>query len=309
MDFSNLRVNPNRLPKIFASNSQCIADKESKRIDDLLLKEGVKGELTPKEYDRLEKLQEKQKYSSPHTVGIGGQAYLLFIYSLKKYGNPAKIITDHIGEPSASNGILKENYVINLLQEHRGITIYRNKARIKNDYLMGVPDAFDDEDWKLSKFVHEIKTTSNRVKFLNKKLYPVTVHNFLQAQGYMALTGKKKAVIHHCLVDYSEIIISDQRNRLFDYFCPDGYETARFSEAWVELEGRLRFSDMKPEARIFSCYFDRDDRVINKIYKKVQVCRNWLNDYAKFNEEIESSGISTILKNSYSVLHQRLGLE
>lgn len=309
MDFNNLRINPNRLPKIFAHNSQGVSEKEVKRITDLQLKESVKGKLTPAEYERLEKLQEKQKYSDPHTVGIGGQSYLLFLYALKKYGQPAKIISDSIGEPSASNGILKENYAIKLLDDHYGIKIYRSKARIKNDYLLGIPDAFDDEDWTKSKFVHEIKTTSNRVKFLTKKRYPLNNHNFLQIQGYMALTGKKRAAIHHCLVDYSEIIIQEQRKKLFDYLCPDGYETATFLEEWSDKEGKLRFSDMKPESRIFSCFVDRDDRIINKIYKKVQVCRDWLNDYAKFNEEVESTGICTIQRNSYSILLQRLGLE
>lgn len=309
MDFSNLRINPNRLPKIFANNSQCVSEKEVKRIKDLQLKESVKGTLTEGEYERLEKLQEKQKYSDPHTVGIGAQSYLLFLYSLKKYGQPAKIISDSFVEPSASNGILKENYAIKLLEEHCAIKIYRSKARIKNEYLLGIPDAFDDEDWTRSKFVHEIKTTSNRIKFLNKKRYPLTIHNFLQLQGYMALTRKKKAAIHHCLVDFPEVTIEEQRKRLFDYLCTDGYETSRFLEAWSDAEKKLRFSEMKPETRIFSCFVDRDERIVNKIYKRVQVCRDWLNDYAKFNEEVESSGISTIQRNSYLTLLQRLGLE
>lgn len=309
MDFSNLRINPNRLPKIFAGNSLAISEKEQKRIAALELKEQVKGELTQLEYERLEKLQEKSKYSSPHIVGIGAQAYLLFIYSLKKHGRNAKIITDSIGEPSAANGTLKEKYVIGLIKEHRGIEIFRNKMKMKNDYLAGVPDAFDDEDWKKSLFVHEIKTTSNRVKFLNKKRYPVTIHNYLQVQGYMALTDKKKAVIHHCLVDYPESVISEQRNKLFDYFCTDGYETETFLDAWKEMEAQLRFSNMNPSDRLFSCYIDRDENVIEKIYKKVRLCREWLNDYVEFDKEVESSGICTIQKNSYLRLRQQLGLE
>lgn len=309
MDFSNLRINPNRLTKIFAGNSQGISDKQDKRIKALELKESVKGELPPGEEATLYKLLEKQKYSAPHSVGIGGQSYLLYLYTMKKYGKPAKLITDSLGEPSARNGVLKENYAIQLLNDHYGIKIYRSKIKIKNEYLNGIPDAFDDEDWNLSLMVHEIKTTSNIIKFLTKKRYPLTTHNFLQLQGYMGLTGKKKAAIHHCLVDYAEIVIEDQRKRLFDYFCPDGYETARFLEAWRELENKLRFLDMKPENRIFSCFVDRDDRIIDKIYKKVQVCRDWLNDYAEFDKEVESTGTCTIQKNSYSMLHQRLGLE
>lgn len=309
MDFSNLKINPNRLPKIFANNSHSINKTEIKRIETLLLKESVKGELTPDEYERLEELQDKQNHSSPHTVGVGAQAYLLFIYSLKKYGKAAKLISDSLMEPSAVNGILKENYVINLIEEHRGIKLYRNKATLKNDYLRGIPDAFDDEDWKRSKFVHEIKTTNNRVKFLNRKRYPMTISRFLQVQGYMALTGKKKAAIHHCLVDHPESVINDQKEKMFNYFCPDGNETSHFRDEWALMEAKLRFSDMPPSDRIFTCYVEMDRRIIDKIYNRVQVCRDWLNDFVEFDKEVESSGICTIQKNSYSALLRKLGFE
>jgi hypothetical protein len=309
MDFSNLRVNPNRLPKIFARNSQSVNQKEIQRIESLLLKEEVKGELTPLEYERLEELQEKQKFSSPHTVGIGAQAYLLFIYSLKKYGKAAKLISDSLMEPSAANGTLKENYVINLIEAHRGIKLYRNKVRLKNDYLVGVPDAFDDEDWEKSRFVHEIKTTSNRLKFLNRKRYPITIHRFLQVQGYMALTGKKKAAVHHCLVDYPEPVILYQKDKMFNYFCPDGIETDRFREEWAIMERKLRFLEMPSSDRIFTCYVERDNRIIDKIYERVQVCRDWLNDFVEFDKEVESTGICTIQQNTYSALLRKLGFE
>ncbi len=309
MDFSHLKINCTRLPKIFAGNSLGISESEKERIVTLQTKEETKGELTPNEYERLDFLLDKEKYSELHTVGKGARAYLLFLYALKKYGKAAKIQTDYNGEPSAQNGILKENYVIDLLEDNTGIKIYRSKVRIKNDFLLGIPDAFDDEDWTKSKIVHEIKTTSNRILFLNRKVYPVTISNYLQAQGYMALTGKKKAVIHHSLVDYAEKIISDQRARMFNYFCPDGYETSRFLEAWRIKEGQLRFSDMKPSERVFSCFFDRDEKLIQKIYKKVQVCRDWLDTYSELDKEIESSGTSIIQKNSFSALRRKLGLE
>lgn len=309
MDFSNLKINCNRLSKIFVNNSLGIKDKERERVKTLLLKEELKGELTEKEYARIDELQEKERFSALHSVGTGASAYLLYLYSLKKYGRPAKIEGHGTHEPSARNGILKENTVIDMLENNTGIKIYRSKVRIKSDYLLGIPDAFDDENWERSKLVHEIKTTSNRIKFMNKKVYPVTVHNFLQVQGYLALTGKKKAAIHHSLVDYSEEIIYDQRTRMFNYFCPDGYETSRFLEAWRVKEGQLRFADMNPVERTFSCFIDRHEPTIKKIHKKIQVCRDWLNEYSKLDKEVVSSGTAIIQPNSLSALHRKLGLE
>lgn len=308
MDFSNLRINPNRVSKIFVNNSHGVTNTEAERIEVLQAKE-KSGVLTPGEYERLDFLEEKNKYSALHTVGKGAQAYLLYIFSIKKYGMPAKVHGNSVGQQSAPNGILKEPKVIELLENFRGITLYRSKVRIKNDYLIGIPDAFDDEDWERSKMVHEIKTTSNRVQFLHKKIYPFTFHNYLQIQGYMALTGKKMAAIHHCLVDYHEDIILSERDRMFRYFCPDGYETARFLEEWRLKEGQLRFSGMPEDQRVFTCFIDRDERVIEKIYKKVKVCREWLNNYSILDKEIESTGTTNIQKNSFLKLRQKLGLE
>lgn len=283
MDFSNLRINCNRLGLIFAKNSDCITPGEEKRLQDLLLKEKL-GKLTETQLDRIEVLQEKKDASEPHIVSRGAQTYLLYVYTLKRYGKPEKLIIEGDINPAAANGILKEPFVIDLVYRISGIKLYRNKKTLRNEYLHGVVDAWDSEDWESSKLVHEVKTTSDACKFFLRKRYPLSKAQYLQAQGYLALSDRDTANVHFCLVDHHESVIAEQRQLLFNYLCPDGCETARFAEEWSKKEGKLRFKHIPDKDRIFTCPVARNDEVIDKIYKKVKDCRKWLNDFSDFNE-------------------------
>lgn len=285
MDFNNLRVNCTRLGRIFAKNPDCISESELKRIDVLIGKERI-GKITSKEIDRLDFLQDKKDESDPHIVGRGAQMYLLYIYCIKKYGKPVKLFTDGFMQPSASNGILKEPYSIDLISRIYNKKLYRNKQTIKNDRLLGIIDAWDSEDWRDSDCVHEIKTTSDICKFLIRKRYPLSKQTFLQMQGYMALTDKNIAEVNFCLVDHSESTITEQKTALLKYLCSDGFATSRFHEEWVKMENKLRFAEVPDRERIFTCIVERNDEIIDRIYKKVDDCRKWLNDYAEFDDGI-----------------------
>jgi hypothetical protein len=286
MDFSNLLINCNRLGKIFARNTECITDKELQRIEALQSKE-IAGTLKEKELDRLEFLIGKRDESDPHIISKAAMAYLLYIYMIKKYGKPVELLsTDGYMPPAAKNGILKENYSIDLIERLYGKKLYRNKQTLKNERLMGIIDAWDTQNWENSDCVHEIKTTSNSVKFQMWKRYPLSKPILLQVQGYMAITGKDVAEVNFCLVDHPESVISDERDCLKKYLCGDGEEDSRFAEEWAIREDRLRFKYMPDRHRIFTCIVHRDDEAIEKIYEKVDNCRKWLTDFEAFDEEI-----------------------
>ncbi len=282
-DFSKLRVNCNRLGRLFVSNSYCITDKEEARLQELLLKERL-GKLTEKELERVDALQEKKDESDPHIIGRGAQMYMLFIYCLRKYGKPPKLFTAGYIDPSCQNGIVKEPYSIELISRISGIQLYRNKLTLKNDYLTGIIDAWDSPNWEESKLVHEVKTTNNVCRFLLRKRYPLSKTNILQAQAYMALSDKDTCHIHFCLVDFPENVIEEQRQALFRYLCPDGNITERYLEEWDTMEGKFRFSNIPDKDRIFTCKVERDNDVIDKIYKKIRDCRSWITAYDKWQE-------------------------
>jgi hypothetical protein len=284
LDFSTLRLNCNRVSRIFAHNPDCIKESELDRIEALKKKYLIK-DLTPKESARLEELENKRDDSGFHIVNKPTQNYLWFIYLNRKYGAAPKIITGHeYGNPFAPNGIIKEPYVIGLIEQVAGMKLYRNKATIKNDFLHGIVDAIDEELVEESNMVHEIKTTSDRIRFNFRRRYPLDKQRFLQAQGYLAISGKDQALIHYCLVDYPESIIQEQKKLHRDSYIKADLPVIDFENYWSKQESFFRHKNIPDKDRLFTCLVPRDEAAIEKIYKKVVDCRTWLNELVEFME-------------------------
>lgn len=290
LDFSDLRINANRISRIFAKHPECISDKELDRID-VLKKKDITTHLTEKESNRLEELENKRDESGYHIVNKPTQNYLWFIYLKRKYGNYPRILTGHEGNPYAPNGTLKEPYSIGLIEKVSGIKLFRNKVRQKNDYVHGIIDAFDQPICSESNMVHEIKTTSDRIKFNFKRRYPLEKTNYLQLQGYLSISGNDSGIIHHCLVDYPASVILEQKSLHRNRFINSGGSFAEFDEYWDKYEPLFRHENVPDKDRVFSCPVDRDEEAIDKIYKKVVDCRTWLTELVEFMENTKNINI------------------
>lgn len=290
LDFSDLRINCNRIIRIFARNADCISDKELERIETLLQKSVLK-DLTPKEEERLEELQNKRDESGHHIVNRSAQKYLWFIYLQRKFGILPRILTGYEVNPYAPNGTRKEPHVISLIENVSGIKIFRNKVRQKNDYLHGIIDAFDNEIPAESISIHEIKTTSDRIRFNFRRRYPLDKQKFLQAQGYLAISGKDNAIIHYCLLGYPDTVIVEQKELHYKRYVHINRSSDGFSEYWEKQERALVHGTIPEKDRIFSCSIDRNEEAIENIYKKVVDCRMWLNELVEFMENTKNINI------------------
>lgn len=287
LDFSDLKINANRISRIFARHPECISDKELERID-VLKKKDITTYLTEKEANRLEELENKRDESGYHIVNKPTQTYLWFIYLKRKYGDYPRILTGYEVNPYAPNGTLKEPYSISLIEKVAGLKLFRNKVRQKNDYLHGIIDAFDQPLCSDSNMVHEIKTTSDRIKFNFKRRYPLAKSNYLQLQGYISIAGKDAGLIHHCLVDYPESVILEQKTLHRNRFINSGGSFDEFYQYWNKKEPLYRHENVPNIDRIFSCPVDKDEAAIEKIYKKVVDCRTWLTELVEFMENTKN---------------------
>jgi hypothetical protein len=290
LDFSELKLNCNRISRIFAHNPDCIKDTELERIE-ALKKKNLTKDLTDKEYARLDELENKRDESGYHIVNKPAQNYLWYIYLRRKYGDAPKILTGHEGNSFAPNGIIKEPYCIGLIEKIAGIKLYRNKLRSNNDFLHGIVDALDEEFISESEMIHEIKTTSDRIRFNFRRRYPLDKQRFLQVQGYLAISGKEKALLHHCLVDYPESMMEEQRELHLKRFIKTGTPVSDFKEYWRKQLLLFQHHNIPDKDKMFTCPVDRDESAIEKIYKKVVDCRTWLNELVEFMENTKGHHI------------------
>ena len=98
-------------------------------------------------------------------------------------------------------------------------------------------------------------------------------------QGYMAVTGKPFGEVFRVLSDFTEDDIEKQKDKLVRELCPDGVLTEEFEEEWYMTENAMRFSNIPEEERITYFHTERDEKIIDKIYEKVEFCREWLSEF------------------------------
>lgn len=125
--------------------------------------------------------------------------------------------------------------------------VEKNDVYFENEWLQGTPD-----------YIHKPTSTTLDTKcswdgktHLDHVMSPVSPVYWWQGQGYMDLTGSKSHIVAHVLLDTIEDL---------------NYGVA------IEF-------DATPRERIHIKQFDFDQSAIDRVYDRVQVCRDWLERY------------------------------
>ena len=103
--------------------------------------------------------------------------------------------TKDINSFAMEKGTFAEENSIDLLSKYLKRLLKKNEERLSNDYLTGLPDIFEGETIINCDFIWDIKTCQDIWTFLDKITEELDKTYYYQLQGYMALTGCKKAAI------------------------------------------------------------------------------------------------------------------
>lgn len=168
------------------------------------------------------------------------------------YGRKKQISSKYI-----TKGLEMEQYAISYAQMHiennQLKPSLKNEEFFENDFMTGTPDVFvDDEVW-------DIKCSWDCFTF---PLFETDIPNkdyYYQLQGYMALTGLNKAKLVYVLTDMPAELI--ERELLYN-------ENAQYSD--------YIYQDVEDKYKIKVFEIERDYEVIEKIYKRVEQCRQYL---------------------------------
>lgn len=161
-------------------------------------------------------------------------------------------------------GILEEDANIDFANKMLGISAIKNKEFFENDFLTGEPDVILDNE------IIDIKSSWDCFTFpifdneINKDY-------FYQLQGYMELTGKKKARLVYVLGDTPVSILQSEANKL-KYTM--GYD---FEEAFEVVKSKHDYSHVLDDLRIKVFEVEYDAQVIEKIKERVKECEIYIN--------------------------------
>jgi len=169
-------------------------------------------------------------------------------------------------------GNIVEDNSIDFVAEQLGYgMLIKNEKYYSNDYLTGTPDVITKDtviDLKNSWDCFSFPIFSDEIP--NKDYY-------YQLQGYMALTGLKKAKLIYVLSDTPTNLIEKEaywhcKNNGFDELDMDIYK---------EFEQRMTYNDVPADAKIKVYDIERNEDVINEIYQRVELCREYIKNLIK----------------------------
>ncbi len=168
-----------------------------------------------------------------------------------------------------TKGTLQEDLSIDLLAEHLDLgMLLKNEKRFENDFMTGTPDIV------LKDPVIEVKSSWDVFTFpyLAQSVPNKDMKYVAQVQTYMALTGKKKAILAYCLVDTPQHLIErEARNYCYDLGYPelDG-------DVYNDFEKRMTYGDIDPKLRVKIFHVARQDNVIEAIENRVKEAREYI---------------------------------
>lgn len=196
-------------------------------------------------------------------LGKTGENYLKKWYLEKKYNRKKSFWAKQV-----EKGLCVEPIGIEMLSKHIGADLSKNDEYFENDFIQGCPDVIHDG------IVYDTKCSWDLFSF---PWFDTEIPNsdyYLQLQGYMAITGLKRACLVYCLIDTPDPLIQQELKKL--YYQSGGHAEDWTPETYQELAENYKFNDIPESDRIKLFYIDRDDKVIMKIQERVKESRDWL---------------------------------
>lgn len=166
-------------------------------------------------------------------------------------------------------GLMCETKGIELINEIYGLNLEKNDEYFSNDYLQGAPDVLQGKE-----MVRDVKNSWDLFTFpmfddeLPKPEY------WWQLQGYMILTGIKKASLDYTLIDTPMPLVDLDLKKLY-------YQSGGVAEDWTperyeSYYPNYRFDDIPKEKRLKSFEFELENGIEEKIKERVLMCRKYI---------------------------------
>jgi hypothetical protein len=218
------------------------------------------------------KADELEPFKDEEPLSATAKSYLKKYYAYLKYGKWSASLDK--GNKYTNKGKLGEPDSIRLCGFLDDRPYSKNETRFDDEFLTGEPDIIHfTVD---GPYIIDVKTSWDIETFmdcLGKDLSPLY---WWQIQGYFPLTGAQSGEVSYCLVDTPEVLLNQEKQWLFKQMDAATGLNPEYMAAEKELVNNMTFSDMPPAERRIRFTVERDDEAIEKIYKRVAKCREYL---------------------------------
>lgn len=235
---------------------------------------------------------EKRKDDEPE-LSVGCKSFLLTVYAAEKYGKWSTFKDK--GNKYTTKGKMAEEEAITLLSRLHKRYYVKNDQRIENEWVSGIPDIIIASSYEKADKIIDIKCPYDVETFFGVLGKELIGQYKWQVLTYMWLTGADEGEVAYLLMNTPEYILNYERKRLFDRMEVVTEEDAEYKKAADTLVNNLTFDDMPIEDRKISFFVERDEKMIEKIPKRVEKCREWLVEIEKMH--LTPSEVDVLVEN------------
>lgn len=204
--------------------------------------------------------------SKTEILGDTAKSQCLKTFLQYKYGYYEEIHTD-----AMMKGKLLESEAIGLLNQFTGVFNKKNKERRSNDYIKGECDVLGKNG-----IIYDIKISENIRTFFDVE--DVSKNYYWQAQGYMELWQIPNYKLTYVLMPDSDEMIERKLSRLSYHLIGDDYEKAK--KQIISNNEVINQISLNERIKIFDIKHNQED--INRLYERVEVCREYIREKYKY---------------------------
>lgn len=208
--------------------------------------------------------------SKSETLSETTKTYLTEVFINKKWGRKRDITNKYI-----QKGLLVEEDGITLYSRVTKELFLKNEENLRNEWISGTPDIFKGESVYSATEVVDIKSPWDIFTFYKAKTQPISKDYYWQLQGYMFLTGARKAKLAYCLINTPDVLISDQK-RKFMWNAGIMDENPITEEVFEEIERNCLFDDMPLSERVHVIEVDYNLEDVTRLLIRIEECRAYI---------------------------------
>ena len=200
-------------------------------------------------------------------MGLTCMKKLIELQREQKYGISKSIENDYINK-----GLEVEPEAIRFYSLYKFNDYKKNEKTYSNEFITGTPDIISDE------YVIDIKSAWT-IQTMPHKLLPYDKSYYAQLQGYMWLTGLRRAILAHVLVGTPESIIEKRKYNLqFRSNHIDVSLDEEYNELCEQLDREADVSYIPTNERIVEYEFEYDEPFVESLINRVNECRIFMNN-------------------------------
>jgi hypothetical protein len=265
-------------------------DLTKRQVDDLAKLLQLE-ELSEKQRTTLKILSDKKQRSLDPGLSQVAYGYLIRRYGFEKYNK--RIASTVFGKSTCIKGNELEDESIKVISSLDKVKYEKCCEVVRNDYIFGICDIISP----LKDKIIDVKTSWNINTFLPYLSGTLDRSYWFQMQGYLELYNIEVGEVCFVLLNTPPYLVERERAKYTEKYIFGEISRERYDEEISKIELAFNYNKIPLKRKVIRFQVNRCRELMPLLYKKVDKCRTWLNEF----EEIHLASKRSITTSEFYI--------